>query len=267
MKKTENSCIMNVINHFARGCDGKTQSKINPMKHNKSCASHARSSIEDGSSFYQFQPRRLFCLPLFLAAAISFLFGTLVRNIVLSNMGTFDRTLGNIDPISPAQSSVVPRTAGGGNIEVTVQDTAYYYEALVHPSMITHPRSKRVAIIGDDVSAILNEVMKHNTVEYVMVAEYGAESDDTDTRSLAEWSSDSRVVLEHTSFFMEPGDVLESDKFDVIIVNTFNKGRMTEIVSVLQQEGSRLANMLSDNGVVSLVCPCTCIVSANNSPI
>ena len=49
--------------------------------------------------------------------------------------------------------------------------SAEYYEALVHPAMFSHSEPRRVAILGGAVegSAALREVLKHNTVEEVLL--------------------------------------------------------------------------------------------------
>ena len=46
---------------------------------------------------------------------------------------------------------------------------AAYHEALVHPAMFAHENPRRVAIIGGGEGATLREVLKHNTVEKVIM--------------------------------------------------------------------------------------------------
>ena len=58
-----------------------------------------------------------------------------------------------------------------GIVQSTLQGNAAYHEALVQPSMFAHPNPKRVAIIGGGECATLREVLKHNTVEKVVMIE------------------------------------------------------------------------------------------------
>lgn len=58
-----------------------------------------------------------------------------------------------------------------GIVQSTLHGNAAYHEALVQPSMFAHPNPKRVAIIGGGECATLREVLKHNTVEKVVMVE------------------------------------------------------------------------------------------------
>lgn len=40
-------------------------------------------------------------------------------------------------------------------------------EALVHPALLTHEHPKRVAVLGEDVGLLVEEILKHRTVEHV----------------------------------------------------------------------------------------------------
>ena len=52
---------------------------------------------------------------------------------------------------------------------------AAYHEALVHPAMLTHNNPKRVAIIGGGEGATLREVLKHKSVEHVVMIDIDKE--------------------------------------------------------------------------------------------
>lgn len=56
-----------------------------------------------------------------------------------------------------------------GWIRSTLLHEAAQYEALVHPALIAHADPKRVAIISGSKGATLREVLKHHTVEEVIV--------------------------------------------------------------------------------------------------
>lgn len=52
-----------------------------------------------------------------------------------------------------------------GKIQSSTLDEYIYHEALVHPCLITHPRPRRVLIIGGGEGGALREVLKHSTVD------------------------------------------------------------------------------------------------------
>ena len=64
-----------------------------------------------------------------------------------------------------------------------------YHEALVHPVMICHNSPKRVIIIGGGEGATLREVLKHNTVEEVIMVEIDEVMVLTSQKYLPEWST------------------------------------------------------------------------------
>lgn len=64
-----------------------------------------------------------------------------------------------------------------------------YHEALVHPALFTHPKPKRVAIIGGGEMATLREVLKHNTVEKATMIEIDKGMVNVSRTFLPEWSN------------------------------------------------------------------------------
>lgn len=90
-----------------------------------------------------------------------------------------------------SQSSASVRSQGKG---IDVQSTRYdnaaaYHETLVHPGMFAHKAPKRVAIVwrGDGATATLREVLKHNTVEKVVMIEIDQTPNTTST-AVPEWN-------------------------------------------------------------------------------
>lgn len=57
----------------------------------------------------------------------------------------------------------------GGMLQSRRLGDAAYHEALVHPGLFTHPNPKRVAIIGGGEGATLREILKHETIEQVVM--------------------------------------------------------------------------------------------------
>lgn len=73
---------------------------------------------------------------------------------------------------TPFQSIEIYETTDWGNLMViddcvmlTSRDNFLYHEMMAHPVLFTHPRAKRVVIIGGGDCGTLREVLKHEEVE------------------------------------------------------------------------------------------------------
>ncbi len=76
---------------------------------------------------------------------------------------------------TPFQTIDIYETTDWGNLMVldgcamvTTRDNFLYHEMISHPAMFTHPRAKRVVIIGGGDCGTLREVLKHEEVESVV---------------------------------------------------------------------------------------------------
>ena len=115
---------------------------------------------------------------------------------------------------------------------------AAYHEALVHPALFLHPEPKRVAIIGGGEGATLREVLKHNTLENVVMIEIDEIMVNVSRTHIPDWSDCSDIVGSRKSCFDDPraevnyGDAItyftdhfrdennrKQDVFDVIIMD------------------------------------------------
>ena len=83
-----------------------------------------------------------------------------------------------------------------GVIQSTLFGDAPYHESIVHPAMITHPNPKRVAIIGGGEGATLREVLKHYTVEEVVMIEIDEGVVKLSNEHLPEWQ-DCSIISHH----------------------------------------------------------------------
>jgi len=73
---------------------------------------------------------------------------------------------------TPFQTIEIYETTDWGNLMVidgcvmlTTRDNFLYHEMMSHPALFTHPRAKRVVIIGGGDCGTLREVLKHEEVE------------------------------------------------------------------------------------------------------
>ena len=89
---------------------------------------------------------------------------------------------------------------------------ASYHEALVHPALFSHPNPKRVAIVGGGEGATLREVLKHNTIEQVIMIEIDELMVNISKQYLPEWSDCSMIVGSKPSCFDDPrAEVIYTD--------------------------------------------------------
>ena len=75
-----------------------------------------------------------------------------------------------------------------GWLQSTLFFEAQYHEALVQPALFAHPNPKRVAIVGGGEGATLREVLKHNTIEEVVMIEIDEKMVNVSRDNIPEWS-------------------------------------------------------------------------------
>jgi len=158
-----------------------------------------------------------------------------------------------------------------GVLQSTLYGDAPYHESLVHPAMIAHPNPKRVAIIGGGEGATLREVLKHKTVEKVVMVEIDGELVELCTEYLPQWNrcddiqgsteicfDDPRAQVDFRDAFawfidsFGDKDNLKDEQFDVIIMDALDPDRFVDIVGSLYKNDlfvQSLFNGLKDDGV------------------
>ena len=106
-----------------------------------------------------------------------------------------------------------------GEMQSAQLDEFIYHESLIHPSLITHPNPKKVAILGGGEGATLREILKHKSVENCKMIDIDGE--------VVEWCRE-HMGLWHQGSFDNPraeviiGDAKEfihrgGEKLDVIV--------------------------------------------------
>jgi len=81
-----------------------------------------------------------------------------------------------------------------GRVQSTRYGDAPYHESIVHPAMITHPNPKRVAVIGGGEGATVREILKHSTLEKVVMIEIDEDVVTLSTKYLPEWQDCSSIA-------------------------------------------------------------------------
>jgi len=107
------------------------------------------------------------------------------------------------------------------DIQSALVDEFIYHEALVHPAMVVHPAPCQVFIAGGGEGATLREVLRHNTVERVVMVDIDADVVALCREHMPELSAgafdDPRVELVHTDARAYLRD--RADTYDCIIVD------------------------------------------------
>ncbi len=106
-----------------------------------------------------------------------------------------------------------------GAIQSSEYDEFIYHEALVHPALIVHGNPRRVLIIGGGEGATLREVLRHRTVEEVVMVDIDEELVSICRTHLPTWSAGSFEDCRALVIFSDGMDYLNrSDRvFDIII--------------------------------------------------
>ncbi len=109
----------------------------------------------------------------------------------------------------------------GGRTQSAQADEAIYHEALVQPAMMAHPEPADVLIIGGGEGATLREVLRHRTVDRVVMVDIDGELVEICQKHLPEWHegafADPRtelVIADGWDYVAQSGA-----SFDVIIVD------------------------------------------------
>eukprot|EP00557_Chaetoceros_sp_GSL56_P001305 CAMPEP_0176494040 /NCGR_PEP_ID=MMETSP0200_2-20121128/9872_1 /TAXON_ID=947934 /ORGANISM="Chaetoceros sp., Strain GSL56" /LENGTH=803 /DNA_ID=CAMNT_0017891747 /DNA_START=276 /DNA_END=2687 /DNA_ORIENTATION=+ len=159
-----------------------------------------------------------------------------------------------------------------GNIQSARDSEREYHETLVHPAMFAHPNPKHVAVIGGGEGATVREILKHNTVESVVMIEVDEMLVNIAREHLAYMSNcsdiigladscfdDSRATIiyeDATQWFKDHyGKLATKEKavpsFDVIILDAFDPKQGSEMYKDTEFLDALYAS-LSQEGVFSL---------------
>ena len=140
-----------------------------------------------------------------------------------------------------------------GHTQSTQVDEFVYHEALVHPSLLSHPNPSNVFIAGGGEGATLREVLAHRSVSQVVMVDIDREVVELCQQHLPSWHQgafqDPRVSLH----FADAQRFLEEDpqRYDVIIVDVPDPLENGPAYQIFTQEFYRLAlDRLTDQGLV-----------------
>ena len=100
-------------------------------------------------------------------------------------------------------------------------DEANYHESLVHPAMMSHPCPRTVFIGGGGEGATAREILKHSSVERVVMVDIDEEVCKICQVQMPEWGDGAWEDKRFEVFYEDAKAWLENttEKFDVIIMD------------------------------------------------
>lgn len=106
-------------------------------------------------------------------------------------------------------------------VQSAESDEFIYHEALVHPAMITHPKPESVLILGGGEGATLREVLKHETVQDVVMVDIDKEFIHLCKKYLKKWHRGSFKDKKVDVLFHDALEYMRKTEctFDIIIVD------------------------------------------------
>ena len=139
-----------------------------------------------------------------------------------------------------------------GQIQSAESDEFIYHEILVHPVMITHPRPARILVLGAGEGATLREVLKHSTVENIVMIDIDRDFVDIARKYLSTWHEGSfedrkvHLIYDDAVAFLQK----TTDSFDVIIADISDPSARGPARSVYSERFyARIRKALKPDGI------------------
>jgi len=106
-----------------------------------------------------------------------------------------------------------------GDIQSCESDEGIYHEALVHPAMLAHPNPKTVLIMGGGEGATAREVLRHKSVEKVVMVDIDEEFVELCKEHIPLWGAEAFADERLELLYMDINVYLKEckEKFDIVI--------------------------------------------------
>ena len=142
-----------------------------------------------------------------------------------------------------------------GKMQSSEVDEFIYHETLVHPALLTHPNPKRVFVVGGGEGATLREILRHKSVEYVLMVDIDQEVVESCMEHLPAWHKgafkDPRVELR----YLDARKYLEEtkDTYDSIVIDISEPVEEGPAYLLYTKEFYNIVfNRLTKSGTISL---------------
>lgn len=134
-------------------------------------------------------------------------------------------------------------------------DEHIYHETLVHPALILHQNPQKILIIGGGEGATLREILKHKTVEKVVMVDIDEELHKVALEYLKEWHQDSfynpkvKIIFDDIKNYLN----YSQEKFDIIISDLNEPTGSTPAFKIYTKEFlTKIKECMSEDGILSI---------------
>jgi len=142
-----------------------------------------------------------------------------------------------------------------GKIQSAEHDEYIYHETLIHPAMTMHPAPKRVMIAGGGEGAVLREILKHPSVEEVLMVDIDQEVIELCEKYLPQWNAGTyhhdkvKIVFEDARKYLAES----TEQWDVIFMDLPEPLENSPCYMLFTREFYRLVKeRLRGSGIIAL---------------
>jgi len=154
-----------------------------------------------------------------------------------------------------------------GKMQSSEADEFIYHEALVHPALLTHPDPRHVLIVGGGEGATLREILRHRSVEKVLMVDIDQEVVEACRAHLPKWHrgafDDPRTELRFCDArkYLEETDTI----YDVIIIDISEPVEEGPAYLLYTREFYQMVTQrLGPSGIISLQAGTTSVIHLLN---
>ena len=142
-----------------------------------------------------------------------------------------------------------------GKIQSSQYDEYIYHETLIHPAMTLHPEPKKVMIVGGGEGAVLREILRHPSVEQIVMVDIDREVVELCKEYLPEWSQGAFENPKVQVHYMDARKYLQKtdETFDIIYMDLTEPLDDGPSYLLFTKQFYQLAfARLTDNGIIAL---------------
>ncbi len=140
-----------------------------------------------------------------------------------------------------------------GELQSSQEDEFIYHESLVQPAMVAHPSPKSILVIGAGEGATAREILRHDSVEQLVLVDIDGEIVQKCQELLWEWHQGSfehpkvELLIMDGKIYVENTD----KKFDIIYIDICDKLDNSPAAELYSERFYRsLKQILNPNGIV-----------------
>jgi len=142
-----------------------------------------------------------------------------------------------------------------GDIQSCESDEGIYHEALVHPALLAHPNPKTVLIMGGGEGATAREVLRHSSIEKVVMVDIDEEFVELCKEHIPAWGASAFNDPRLEVLYMDINEYLASctQMFDIVIGDLIDVDDWDSPAAFLYGEGlyKTIKPLLNPNAIIA----------------